>query len=123
MPDANDILAAAKAAAEAVIKWGESTAAVAAATEAHFQALAAASEQEDARASYMASRNIEEDEEHVRHSTGINQSWSSAFAARREAATALQAKRVAEAVAKEAKAVAEAALDKATALARATDTL
>ena len=116
MPEAKEILAAAKTAAEAVVAWGEAMAAVVAATEAHIHALAEAAAQEDAQASYNAARNIED-----HHGSGLGGSfnsgaWSSSFAMRREAATALQAKRIAEAAAEESRAAAEAALQKAAAL-------
>ena len=121
MPDAKEILAAAKEAARAVAAWGDATAAVVAATEAHIHALAEAAAQEDTRSFYMAARNMEDDDEGRglgRSSTSVG--WSSMLAARREAATALQAKRVAETVAAQTKATAEAALKKATALAAET---
>ena len=115
MPEAKEILAAAKTAAEAVVAWGEAMAAVVAATEAHIHALAEAAAQEDAQASYNAARNID-DEGHGLGGTSNNGCWSSSFAVRREAATALQAKRIAEAAAEESRAAAEAALQKAAAL-------
>ena len=117
MPDAKEILAAAKGAAQAVVAWGEATAAVVAATEAHIHALAEAAAQEDAQASYNAARNIDDDEGRGLGGTSNRGGWSSTFAVRREAATALQAKRIAEAAAAEAKLAAEAALQKATTLA------
>ena len=117
MPGAKDILDSAKEAARAVVKWGDATAAVVAATEAHINALAEASAQEDTRSFYMAARNMEEDDEgRGLGRSSITGGWPSMIAARREAAAALQAKRVAEAVAAEAKLAAEAALQKATAL-------
>jgi hypothetical protein len=117
MPDAKEILAAAKEAARAVTAWGDATAAVVAATEAHINALAEAAAQEDTRSFYMAARNMEDHDERGMGGSSITGGWSSMIAARREAATALQAKRVAEAVAAQTKATAEAALKKATALA------
>ena len=117
MPDATEILAAAKEAAQAVAAWGEATSAVVAATEAHIHALAEAAAQEDAQASYNAARNIEDEEGGGLGGTFIRGGWSSSFAVRREAATALQAKRIAEAAAAEAKLAAEAALQKAATLA------
>ena len=116
MSEANAILAAAKEAAAAVVKWGEATAAVVAATEAHIHALAEAAEQEDTRTFYMAARNMEDEGASGLGDSFMSRGWSSMLVARREAATALQAKGVAEAVAAEAKAVAEAALQKAATL-------
>ena len=121
MADAKEILAAAKEAAQAVAAWGEATAAVVAATEVHIHALAEAAAQEDTRSFYMAARNMEDDDEgRGLGRSSINVGWSSMLAARREAATALQAKRVAEAVATQAKATAEAAIQNAKALAAET---
>ena len=120
MADAKEILAAAKEAAQAVAAWGEATAAVVAATEAHIHALAEAAAQEDTRSFYMAARNMEDDGERGLGDSSISVGWSSMLAARREAATALQAKRVAEAVATQAKATADAAIQKAKALAAET---
>ena len=116
MPDAKEIMAAAKAAAQAVAAWGEAMAAVVATTEAHIHALEEAVAQEDAQASYNAARNIDDDEGHGLGGTSNRGGWSSTFAVRREAATALQAKRIAEAAAAESRAAAEAALKKAAAL-------
>jgi hypothetical protein len=116
MSEANTILAAAKEAAAAVVKWGEATAAVMTATEAHIRALAEAAEQEDTRSFYMAARNMEDEGVGGLGDSFMSRGWSSMVAARREAASALQCKRVAEAVAAEAKAIAEAALQKATTL-------
>ena len=121
MAEAKEILAAVKEAAQAVAAWGEATAIMVIATEAHINALEEVEVQEDARASYNTARNIEDDEMGCRLGiSSVPGCWPSMFASRREAATALQAKRVAEAFAAKAKIAAEAALKKAEALAKTT---
>jgi hypothetical protein len=117
MPDAKEILAAAKEAAQAVAAWGEAVTVMVSTTEALANALAEVAANEDAQASYNAARNIEDEDGRGLSGSSMGGGWSSSFAARREAATALQVKRIAEAAAAEAKLVAEAALKKASTLA------
>ena len=121
MSDAKEILVVAKEAARGVVAWGEATAAMVAATEAYINALAEVAAQEDAQAFYNESRNIDNYEDRCGlGSSSISGAQSSVFLARREAAAALQVKRVAESFAAEAKGVAEVALKKASMIAKIT---
>ena len=121
MSEAKEILNAVKEAAKAVATWAHATEDMVRAKEAHINALEEAAAQEEARVNYNAARNIDDDEEGCGlGSCSVPRDQSSIFAVRREAATALQAKRVAEALAAEAKIAAEAALKKAEALAKTT---
>ena len=104
----SELLDATKKAAEAVLAWGDAMAANAVATEAYRQAQAEAIAEDEVRASYMAARNLDHDEERGNHTVR----WVSASEVRRAMATALQAKNTTEASLAQAKAVAERALEK-----------
>ena len=104
----SELLDATKKAAQAVLAWGEAMRVNSLATEAYKEAQAEAMAEDEARASYMAARNLDHDEERGNHTVR----WVSATEVRRAVATALQAKNATETSLAQAKAVADKALEK-----------
>jgi len=114
---AKAVLSASQEAAHAVAAWGDYTAALMTATEAHMNALTEATALEEQEHSYRSARCCDDDESEPRGSQPSFLKASSAnIAARHIVAEAFRRKTVAEAALTQAKFKAHAALDKATGL-------
>jgi hypothetical protein len=111
------VLSASQEAAHAVAAWGDYTAALMAATEAHMNALTEATALEEQELSYRSARCCDDDEGDSR---GLQLSFlrasSSKMALRHTVAEAFRRKMAAESALTQAKSKAHAALDKAAGL-------
>ena len=120
---AKAILSASEEAAHAVATWGDYTAALMAATEAHMNALAEATVLEEQELSYRSARCCDDDEGEGR---GLQPSFlkpsSAKMAARHTVAEAFRRKTAAESALTQAKSKAHAALDKAALLVKRLET-